>query len=459
MGNTRKAAVTLTVVVASVGGCNWDLGGDNHQSAPLASPSFASQPASRTVYSGGTGTFSIAVNGNPTPSIAWQRSNDNGATWATINGATSTSYSLTVQPIDTGARFRALATNSQGSLLSTPATLTEVPAVYAGGEIDVTNPVSGYWINGTWVELPSPPGTEAQVNALSVSGNRVVAAGSWLSASAGFSIPTGYWLDGTWFDLAVPTGYNWGNVNSLVVSGSDLYLAGNIFPATGYAPGYWLNGTWKALPIPLGSQVAYLNSLAVSGADVYAAGWKGVPGVAPGYWLNGTWVDLPLPSGSTGGMVESLVVSGSDVYASGFVTPPAAYLGGSPGYWLNGSWVGLALPAGGTDGAVTSLVVSGTDVYAAGFSANANAIVPGYWLNGTWVGLAAPPGFDGGLVTSLVVSGGKVYAAGYSGTMPSPANFFSSTIPGYWVDGVWVGLPIPAPGTGFSAVRSLAVIP
>ena len=462
MGNTRNAAVTLVVVVASVAGCDWGAGGGSHQSAPppLASPSFTTQPTSQTVYSGGIGTFSIAVDGNPTPSIVWQRSDDNGATWATINGVTSTTYNLTVQPTDTGAKFRAIAANSQGSIVSAAATLKEIPAVYAGGRIDVTNPYPGYWINGTWVQLSSSHSTYGEVRALSVSGGKVLAAGAGLIASAGSRFPTGYWLDGNWADLALPSGYDWGNVYSIVVSGNDLYLAGEIFP--GYAPGYWLNGTWNGLPTPPGSDVAQAYSLAVSGTDVYAAGWKDSNGAAlPGYWLNGTWVDLPLPSGSVGGLVESIVVSGSDVYAAGFADASGAAYAGSPGYWLNGSWVGLALPTGLTEGAVTSLVVSGTDVYAAGFSQSANAIVPGYWLNGTWVGLTVPLGSDGGAVTSLVLSDGKVYVAGYSGSLDISFGIagFSSTIPGYWVDGIWVALPIPAPGTGFSSVTSLTVIP
>ena len=432
-------------------------GSDYHPSAPLASPSIMSQPASQTMYSGGSASFSIAVNGNPAPAIVWQRSNDKGATWTAITGATSATYDFTVQPADTGAQFRALATNSQGSILSAPATLTEVPAVYAGGRIDVTNPDSGYWINGTWVELPSPPGTTAQVNALSVSGNKVIAAGSWESASAGVSIPTGYWLDGKWVDLAVPSGSAWGIVESLVVSGNDLYLAGQLFDSD--TPGYWLNGTWNGLPTPLGADFARLLTFALSGTDVYAAGYSvSTADVLPGYWLNGTWTGLPLPAGSVSGIVESIVVSGSDVYAAGFASSQTTGYSGTPGYWLNGSWVGLALPSGQTSGAVTSLVLSGTDVYAAGFSENATVTIPGYWLNGAWVGLTVPFGFGGGEVLSLVLSGGKVYAGGVSAVADSN-GYFSSTVPGYWVNGIWVGLPIPSPGTGYSYVFSLAVIP
>jgi len=453
---TALVGSLLALIVISCGG-----GDHSSAPAPLVSPSITSQPASQTIYSGGTANFSIGVTGNPAPSIVWQRSNDSGATWTAINGATSATYNFTVQPADTGARFRALATNSQGSILSTAATLTEVPAVYAGGRIDVTNPYSGYWINGTWVQLPSPPGTTAQVNALSVSGNKVFAAGSWLSASASAQIPTGYWLDGNWVDLALPSGSTWGVVNSLVVSGNDLYLAGELAP--GGVPGYWLNGTWNGLPVPQGSDYASVLSLALSGADVYVAGYSFSNGnvAPPGYWFNGTWTGLPLPAGSVNGIVESIVVSGSDVYAAGFTSSQTTGYSGNPGYWLNGSWVGLALPIGQTEGAVTSLVVSGTDVYAAGFSENATVTVPGYWLNGAWVGLTVPFGFDSGKVFSLVLSGGKVYAGGVSGIANSPPTpgYFSSTIPGYWVNGVWVGLPIPSPGTGFSSVSSLTVIP
>jgi hypothetical protein len=64
------------------------------------------------------------------------------------------------------------------------------------------------------------------------------------------------------------------------------------------------------------------------------------------------------------------------------------------------------------------------------------------------------------VITSLVLSGGKVYAAGYSTVPPGPPSFVSSSYsPGYWLDGVWIALPNPAPATGFSRVNSLAVIP
>jgi hypothetical protein len=453
---TAIAAPLLTTMVVS-------CGGDNHP-APLTVPTIASQPDSQTMYSGGTASFSIAVNGNPAPSVIWQRSNDNGATWNTISGATSATYNFTVQPADTGAQFRAVATNSQGNVLSAAATVTEVPAVYAGGRIDVTNLYSGYWINGTWVQLSNSTASWGYVDAISVSGNRVFAAGE---TGGVYPNPTGYWVDGTWIDLALPSGSAYGIVYSLVVSGNDLYLGGILAPSSVPGPsvsGYWLNGTWNGLPLPPGADVVWPVALAVSGSDVYLAGWKVSNGTAlPGYWVDGTWVDLPLPPGTVDGIVESIAVSGGNVYASGYADPTGnSYYAGNPGYWLNGNWVGLTLPAGQTSGSVTSLVVSGTDVYAAGFCESASDIIPGYWLNGTWNGLSVPFGMVGGVVTSLVLSGGKVYAGGYRGSLDNPVSSlasFSSTVPGYWVNGAWVGLPIPSPGTGYSSVYSLAVVP
>ncbi|MDR3683924.1 MAG: immunoglobulin domain-containing protein, partial [Geothrix sp.] len=96
-------------------------------------PHFTAQPASQTVYSGATAAFTVAANGYPAPTFTWERSNDAGATWTPIAGATSSSYGFTVQSTDTDAVFRAVATNSVASTNSLPATLTKVPAVYAAG--------------------------------------------------------------------------------------------------------------------------------------------------------------------------------------------------------------------------------------------------------------------------------------------------------------------------------------
>jgi len=68
-------------------------------------------------------SFLVAASGTPTPTFQWERSAD-GTTWTTIQGATNATYTFTVQLTDSGAKFRAKATNSAGMAPSNAATLT-----------------------------------------------------------------------------------------------------------------------------------------------------------------------------------------------------------------------------------------------------------------------------------------------------------------------------------------------
>jgi hypothetical protein len=87
-------------------------------------PTVTTQPTNKTVNAGQTAAFTAAANGNPTPSVQWQVSLDNGASWNYIAGATSTTYSFTTQAIDNGNQYRAVFTNTLGSVTSSIATLT-----------------------------------------------------------------------------------------------------------------------------------------------------------------------------------------------------------------------------------------------------------------------------------------------------------------------------------------------
>ncbi len=182
----------------------------------------------------------------------------------------------------------------------------------------------------------------------------------------------------------------------------------------------------------------------------------------PGYWKNGGWVGLtPLPTlDPKGSSVTSLDVVGSDIYAGGYCDDVSGkYV---PGYWKNGAWVGLVPPQEtSADWEVGSLVVMGGSVYA---SANADyyetapdppIATNGYWKDGSWVALPLPAAPDGGVVDSLVVTaGGDVYAGGCSYTLGEEGS--STNVPGYWKDGVWQGLTGPS-GTDSGEVTCLAV--
>lgn len=92
--------------------------------ADVVAPVVTTQPASQTVASGGTVTFTAAATGSPTPTVQWQVSVDGRHTWISIPGATSTSIIGTPTAFVNGWEFRAVFTNTGGSAATNAATLT-----------------------------------------------------------------------------------------------------------------------------------------------------------------------------------------------------------------------------------------------------------------------------------------------------------------------------------------------
>jgi hypothetical protein len=89
-----------------------------------AAPSILTNPASQTVVSGGSVTFSASASGYPAPTVQWQQST-NGTTYTNIAGATRPTYTISaVKASQNGYRYRAVFMNSAGSATTTAATLT-----------------------------------------------------------------------------------------------------------------------------------------------------------------------------------------------------------------------------------------------------------------------------------------------------------------------------------------------
>ncbi len=82
-------------------------------------------PTDLTVNLGNVATFTALASGNPTPTIVWQKS-VGGGPFATIPEANATTFSFTPTAADNGDQFRAIFTNSLGSVTSGNATLTVV---------------------------------------------------------------------------------------------------------------------------------------------------------------------------------------------------------------------------------------------------------------------------------------------------------------------------------------------
>jgi photosystem II stability/assembly factor-like uncharacterized protein len=98
----------------------------------LAAPLFDGSPLDTSATAGTSVSFELAgLTGYPTPVVTWQTSRD-GNTWTDVDGVTGLTLTIdSVQLADSGKQFRAVATNSSGSVYSSHATLTVTPAPVA----------------------------------------------------------------------------------------------------------------------------------------------------------------------------------------------------------------------------------------------------------------------------------------------------------------------------------------
>jgi photosystem II stability/assembly factor-like uncharacterized protein len=98
--------------------------------APVA-PSISTQPADVTSDVNALVIFSVTVEGTPNATVQWQVSLDS-ATFANVSGATGPSLAIRAALADNGKRYRAVATNSVGTVESRGALLTILPRPRAG---------------------------------------------------------------------------------------------------------------------------------------------------------------------------------------------------------------------------------------------------------------------------------------------------------------------------------------
>jgi len=116
-------AATYTAVATNASGTATSNGAVLTVSAAASAPAFTTQPSSQTVTAGGTAVFTVAVTGNPTPTLQWKKGGTD------IAGATSATLTLNnVQAAD-AANYTVVATNSAGSATSSVATLTVNPSL------------------------------------------------------------------------------------------------------------------------------------------------------------------------------------------------------------------------------------------------------------------------------------------------------------------------------------------
>ena len=189
-------------------------------------PALTAQPAGQSVVAGQTATFTVAASGNPTPTVQWQVSTNGGSTWSPVAGATSTTLSFAAALGQTGWQYEVIFSNTNGSVTSSPATLTVTAAsaptvtgqpaastVVMGQTATFNSSASGnpapsvQWqqsadSGGTWSAIPGAGSAVLSFStALNVGGYQYRAvwtnsAGSATSAAARLTVTAlpGYWM-------------------------------------------------------------------------------------------------------------------------------------------------------------------------------------------------------------------------------------------------------------------------
>jgi hypothetical protein len=220
-----------------------------------------------------------------------------------------------------------------------------------------------------------------------------------------------YWKNGA--PVALSNGTSNAHASSIILSGSDIYVTGDMDEGMNNAAVYWVNG--KLVTLTNGMSDAFASSVVVSGGNVYVGGYiTSVTGKYVGmYWENGK--PFPITDSTKNAYVYGIAFSGSDLYLAGFEDENANGFGNTVAtYWINDSI--FSLTDGTNEAQATAIAVSGTDVYVVGFLYNGNSSQATLWKDGVATTLNDITGSPATYASSIFISGSDVYIAGEGGS-------------------------------------------
>ena len=266
-----------------------------------------------------------------------------------------------------------------------------------------------------------------------------------------------------------------GRVDAIAVSGTDLYVGGNITNVGGIAGANyiakWDGRGWSAVGAPY-AIFGQVQAIAISGTDVYAGGrFTDAAGIAKAdyvaKWNGSAWSGLGSNGSGDGALnnwVQALAIDGTNLDVGGFFTnaggvATADYVA----KWNGSAWSGLGSDGSGGGAiapspnapapAVFALAVSGTDLFVggsfidvAGISEADNMV---RWNGSNWFAMGSGDVNTGsgaveGAVYALAVSGADLYAGGGFTNVGTLAGDYVAK----WNGSVWSALGTGTPDGG-----------
>lgn len=222
-----------------------------------------------------------------------------------------------------------------------------------------------------------------------------------------------YWKNGQETVLAAN-----GNATGISLSGTDVYVSGEVVSGLQQTAVYWKNGVQVNLTTT-GTATTYQP--VVAGGNVYVPGYLEVPSpqdYIAVYWKNGVRIVLDT---SVPAMAMGLAVLDTDVYVIGYVFPRSYGGWDTAVVWKNG--VQQSSPYSVNGGSFNQILTYGPNVYFVGIN--------GYFVNNGSYSIL--PGASA--TTAMTFAGQDVYVAG------KWLDSLDRQHAAYWKNGVMTALP------------------
>jgi len=309
--------------------------------------------------------------------------------------------------------------------------------VYAGGSFDTAGATVAYniarWSGDQWnARLDGPvngigsPGFDA-VYTIATAGTDVYVGGFFDRAGTSDVGNIVRWntTSGGWSTLGADPDFNGvlGDVYSIVVAGTDVYVGGSFTEAGEIAASNvarWNSGTneWAALGDGVDGNVLTMafssNKLYVGGGAITSAGSVDVAKIAVWNVSNGSWGALG--SGVADGIdgrVTTMIADGGDLYVGGDFEHAGSLAASNIVKWNGSKWSALGA---GIAGGVEALARSGTNIYAVGQFVTAGDVDARYvsrWDGSSWGALGDGVSLGtGASVLAVTVNQTQVYVGG-----------------------------------------------